>query len=98
MESEKPKKFGNGLEQFAASWVLRLAGSLLVLSVALNNIGFRLDKVLDAWSVAIVEETKAKYAASCPTVSLDTVAVELEVNNLKERLERVEGLAHKEGK
>lgn len=87
-----------GLEQYAAKPVLVLSGSLLILSIALNNIGFRLDKVMEAWSISIVEATKAKYALSCPVVEPMDIHTSIEFAGLKERLERVEALAHEEGR
>ena len=43
---------GSGLEQYASKWALTLAGSILVLSVAFNNVG--IGKVLDAYAQSII--------------------------------------------
>ena len=49
---KKPKRQKTKLEDYAAKPVLILSGSLLVLSVALNNIGFK--EVVDAYAKSIV--------------------------------------------
>lgn len=48
----------SGLEQYASKWALSLAGSILVLSVAFNNVG--IGKVLDAYAQSLVKEIDNK--------------------------------------
>lgn len=50
----KKKKQRSKLEDYAAKPVLVFSGSLLVLSVALNNIGFK--EVVDAYAKSIVHK------------------------------------------
>ena len=110
IDADKPKKEISGLEKYATSTVLKISGSILVLSIALNQIGFRVDRILDAWSEAIVLETKLKYSVNCPVTNseiapvmnplpplLPTVDYSLQLDEINARLERVESLAHHEG-
>jgi len=53
----KKKKQRSKLEDYAAKPVLVFSGSLLVLSVALNNIGFK--EVVDAYAKSIVYKLEA---------------------------------------
>ena len=55
---KKPKRQKTKLEDYAAKPVLILSGSLLVLSVALNNIGFK--EVVDAYAKSIVASIEQK--------------------------------------
>ncbi len=73
-----------GLEQYAAKPVLVFSGSLLVLSVALNNIGFK--EVIDAWAKHIAHQIEE------PNKDLELKVIELE-----KRLKEVEKLAHHSG-
>jgi len=45
------------LDQYASKWVLTLSGSLLVLSVAFNNVG--IGKILDAYAQSIINDIKS---------------------------------------
>jgi len=79
------KRPASGLEQYASKGALVFSGSLLVISVALNNVGFK--EVIDAWSASIVANIESK-----PNKEL-----ELRLNQLEHRLEEVEKLAHTSG-
>lgn len=57
----KKKQRRSKLEDYAAKPVLVFSGSLLVLSVALNNIGFK--EVVDAYAKSIVH--KLEDSKSC---------------------------------
>jgi hypothetical protein len=72
------------LENYASRPVLVFSGSILVLSIALNNIGFK--GVIDAWVKSI--EHKIEQNPS---------DIQLKLNELEKRLEKVEHLAHKSG-
>jgi len=75
MKSKQP-----GLEQYASKSALVFAGSLMVLSVAFNNIG--LGKVIDAYSQRLIADIKQE----CPTP---------QVSPLLYRVERLEADSHK---
>ena len=75
------------LEDYAAKPVLVFSGSLLVLSVALNNIGFK--EVVDAYAKSIVYKLENKK--ECKSSS----NLKLRFNELSHRVEAVEKLAHK---
>lgn len=92
------KESTDNIKKYAAHWVLVLSGSIVVLSVALNQVGFRVDRVLDAWSQAIVLESKAKYELqNCPvSVDLSTDKLYL-LEELSQRLEILESMAHPRG-
>jgi len=79
------KRPATGLEQYASKGVLVFSGSLLVVSVALNNVGFK--EVIDAWSASIVAGIESK----------PNKVLELRLNQLEHRLEEVEKLAHTSG-
>ena len=105
------KESADNIKKYAAHWVLVLSGSIVVLSVALNQIGFRVDRIMDAWSQKIVYESKAKYdLKNCPvpTPSLvlpNTEAVDLTpvmnrlqlLDEISQRVEILESLAHPQG-
>lgn len=69
-----------GLEQYAAKSVLVLSGSLLVLSVAINNIGFK--PIIDAYAQSIVMNLENEKSCNIPSV-------------INKRLEALEEVAHK---
>ena len=52
---------------------------------------------MEAWSIAIVEETRARYNAACDIPAVD-VETHFELNQIKDRLHVVEQLAHEAGK
>ena len=99
MTDQKPKKDLNGLEKYATSSVLKISGSILVLSIALNQIGFRVDRILDAWSEAIVLETKLKYSANCPVFDAPEIIAPdpVDLSPIEMRLSILEGMAHEQG-
>ncbi len=74
-----------GLEQYAAKPVLIFSGSILVLSVALNNIGFK--EVIDAWAKSIaanIEVNECKPPELYNQVTENTKLIEqLKVNSHK---------------
>lgn len=72
--SEKP------LESYTSSKVLVFSAGLAAISFSLNNIGFRLDKILDAYSEKIVRQMEIEQ--SCKL-------------QFDERLKKVELMAHK---
>ena len=59
---KKPKRQKTKLEDYAAKPVLILSGSLLVFSVALNNIGFK--EVVDAYAKSIVASIEQEECKS----------------------------------
>lgn len=71
---------------YASHWSLRFAGSMLVLSFAVNNIS-QLDDIADAYAKVIVLEAEASVK-QCPSVPV----VDEEI--LK-RIEKLESLSHK---
>ena len=86
------ESIGN-IKKYAAHWVLVFSGSIVVLSIALNQIGFRVDRVMDAWSQAIVLESKLKYELqNCPLPVVMNEAVDL--SPIEMRLSILEGMAH----
>lgn len=78
----------SGLQKFAAHKVLVFSGSLLVLSLTLNNIGFR--RVVEAYADSLVWKMKQKN--QCP-VSLDDEYK----NQMNERVMHLEDLSHPRG-
>lgn len=102
------KESTDNIKKYAAHWVLVLSGSIVVLSVALNQIGFRVDRIMDAWSQKIVYESKAKYEnMNCPAplvlpgseaVDLGPVMNRLQLlEEIGQRVEILESLAHPQG-
>jgi hypothetical protein len=89
--SEDVKNNLSGLEQYATSGVLKFAGSILVLSLALNTVGFRADKLLDAWSESIIAKTTMS-AVVCPTIPEIQTPVDLKPIDV--RLRMLESIAH----
>ena len=86
---EKKKISVDSLMSYASHWSLRFAGSLLVISFAVNNVS-QLDDIADAYAKVIVLEAESRMQV-CPVVpEIDT--------ELLERIERLEELAHKPGK
>ena len=73
MKRKNPK---SNLEAYAAKPVLVFSGSLLVLSVALNNIGFK--EVVDAYAQSIVYslENNKECAINSNSVQLRLKALE----------------------
>ena len=78
----KKQKRRTTLEDYAAKPVLIFSGSILVLSVALNNIGFK--EVIDAYAQSIVHNLENKEC------KIDSKYITLD-----KRLKEVEKLAHK---
>lgn len=76
----------DSLIAYASHWSLRFAGSMLVLSFAVNNIS-QLDDIADAYAKVIVLEAEASVK-QCPSVPV----VDEEI--LK-RIEQLESLSHK---
>ena len=83
-KNEKPV----GMERYAAHWVLVLSGSLMVLSVTLNNIG--LGKVIDAWTQSWVIENQNAIRGVQPQQCIYPTG-------LMNRIEELEELAHQSG-
>ena len=93
---KKPKQQKSKLEDYAAKPVLILSGSLLVFSVALNNIGFK--EVVDAYAKYIVASIKHKECKTDNTlinqINLNTQSIkELKLDNevLKENSHKPTG-------
>lgn len=86
--SNKPKVAG--LEQYAPSWSLKAAGALLVLTLALNNVGINFAPVMQAWTAKIASEIESNKddLESCKASLIDS-------SDLDSRLKVVESLAHK---
>lgn len=88
--AKKIKPFTSGVEQYASKSVLVFSGSLLVLSVSLNNAG--LGKIVDAYSKSIVHKIESQQ--QCKNHSIEHPALD----EIEERLKAVELLAHKSTK
>jgi hypothetical protein len=90
MSDEKKERKLNvdSIMQYASHWSLRFAGSLLVLSFAVNNVS-QLDDIADAYAKVIVLEAESKMQV-CPAVpDVDS--------ELLERIEKLEEVAHEPG-
>ena len=75
-----PQK-GLDLSQYASGWMMKFSGSLVVLSIALNQIGF--GKVVDAYADKLAAEAVAKPVAQCNH------------KDIEDRMKRLELMAHK---
>jgi hypothetical protein len=71
------------LENYASRPVLVFSGSILVLSIALNNIGFK--GVIDAWAKSIENRFEQKHNKN----------LQLKIIELEKRLEKLEEFSHK---
>ena len=93
-ESEKKEKKINvdSLMQYASHWSLRFAGSILVLSFAVNNVS-QLDDIADAYAKVIVLEAESKMKV-CPAVVSPTIVDPVIDHEIIERIERLESVAH----
>lgn len=83
---------GETLEKYAAKPVLIFSGSILVLSIALNNVGFK--EVVDAYAKSIVASIENKQ---CKTPAIDPEII----NQINENTLIIEALledSHKAGK
>jgi aromatic ring-opening dioxygenase LigB subunit len=78
------KKQKTKLEDYAAKPVLILSGSLLVLSIALNNIGFK--EVVDAYAKLIVSNIENK---NCKAPEIDKSII----NQINQNSESIKLLA-----
>lgn len=77
----------DSLEKAAPHWMWAFSGSLFLLSVTLNQIGF--GNVVDAYADKLVADTKRQEVVlNCYQCSN---------SELSERLKKVEALAHKGG-
>lgn len=83
--AEKSKINVDSLMHYASHWMIKFAGSMLVLSFAVNNIS-QLDDIADAYAKVIVLKAEASLQ-TCPAPS---VADE----ELLERIEKLEALSH----
>jgi hypothetical protein len=94
MEDKKTPEKGKGkinvdsLMSYASHWSLRFAGSILVLSFAVNNVS-QLDDIADAYAKVIVLEAESKIK-TCPA-TVEPVAIPKE---LIERIEKLEAVSH----
>lgn len=70
---------GLDLSQYASGWMMRFSGSIVVLSIALNQIGF--GKVVDAYADKLAAEARAK-PLSCNH------------KDIENRLQSLESIAH----
>ena len=87
-DEKKDRKINvDSLMAYASHWSLRFAGSLLVLSFAVNNVS-QLDDIADAYAKVIVLEAESRMQV-CPAV-VDPVIDPLII----ERLEALESMAH----
>lgn len=68
--------------------MVKLAASIIVISVALKNIGIDFTPVMQAWTTRIASSIEAP----------DNVPVMQKLEEIEERLIRVEELAHEENK
>lgn len=87
-EEKKSKINVDSLMQYASHWSLRFAGSILVLSFAVNNVS-QLDDIADAYAKVIVLEAESR-TKTCPVVPVVD-------NSLVERIERLEEVSHAPG-
>ena len=90
MTEQKKKINVDSLMSYASHWSLRLAGSMLVISFAVNNVS-QLDDIADAYAKVIVLEAEAS-AKICPEVGQQIFKRDEELIG---RVERLESLAHK---
>ena len=81
----------DSLMQYASHWSLRLAGSVLVLSFAVNNVS-QLDDIADAYAKVIVLEAEASFQ-TCPAAP---VVAETDPEILA-RIEKLEEVSHEPG-
>jgi|SRR5210317_91323 len=92
-EESKIKEVGkkisvDSLMTYASHWSLRFAGSILVLSFAVNNVS-QLDDIADAYAKVIVLEAESNMK-TCPAV-VDAPVIDQELIN---RIEQLESLSH----
>jgi hypothetical protein len=71
------------LENYASRPVLVFSGSILVLSIALNNIGFK--GVIDAWAKSIENRFEQTHNKD----------LQLKIIELEKRLDKLEEFSHK---
>lgn len=89
MTEKKEKKINvDSLMAYASHWSLRLAGSVLVLSFAVNNVS-QLDDIADAYAKVIVLEAESKIK-TCPAIP-STPEID---EKLIKRIENLEAMAH----
>ena len=88
-EKKEARKISvDSLMTYASHWSLRFAGSLLVLSFAVNNVS-QLDDIADAYAKKIVLEAEASVK-TCPVIpDVDKAIIE--------RIEKLEAVSHKPG-
>lgn len=90
-DEKKDRKINvDSLMSYASHWSLRFAGSLLVISFAVNNVS-QLDDIADAYAKVIVLEAESQMKV-CPAVVDPIVSPEL-----LERIEKLEQLSHAPG-
>lgn len=77
----KKKRRRSKLEDYAAKPVLVFSGSLLVLSVALNNVGFK--EVVDAYAKSIVYKLENKKECKINNHKIELRLKALERNSHK---------------
>ena len=78
----------NSLQDQAYLPIIKIAGSILVLSVALKNIGIDFTPVMQAWTTRIAHSVEVEYDPE----------VMKKLEQIEKRLIRVEEMAHEEGK
>ena len=84
--AEKQSKINvDSLMHYASHWMIKFAGSMLVLSFAINNIS-QLDDIADAYAKVIVLKAEASLQ-TCP-------APLIEDRELLDRIEQLELLSH----
>ena len=90
-EPEKKGKINvDSLMQYASHWSLRFAGSILVLSFAVNNVS-QLDDIADAYAKVIVLEAESRMQV-CPAIP--AVVDPVVDHEIIERIEKLEEVAH----
>ena len=90
-DQEKKGKINvDSLMQYASHWSLRLAGSVLVLSFAVNNVS-QLDDIADAYAKVIVLEAESR-TKTCPVAP--TVVAPVIDDEIIRRIEELESMAH----
>ena len=76
------------LEKQAYTPIIKVAASILVLSFALKNVGIDFTPVMQAWTTRIANSIEVDYDPE----------IMKKLEQIEERLIRVEELAHEEGK
>ncbi len=86
-DNEKPQTSMADPQKYAPRWVWALSGSILLLTVALNNAGFK--PVVDAYASRITHELEGDFGNQ-----QEIEALKLRLAELEAEIERLKELAH----